>query len=506
MYNVKLIVNKSFQKGRISPYIYGSFIEHMGRVVYTGIYEPGHPCADENGFRLDVIEKVKEMGVTCVRYPGGNFVSCYDWRDGVGDKEKRPQKREIAWKSIETNEFGTDEFMKWARKADIAPVFAVNLGTKGIENALSLLEYCNLPAGTLYSDWRKANGEENPYNIPIWCLGNEMDGIWQIGHKSPEDYGKLAAQTAHAMKSLDDKVKLVVCGSSSTDVPTYTDWERIVLEYTYEFIDYISLHQYYGGQDCGTEEFLSQSVKMEKYIQTLAGICDTVKSKKKSNKQIDICFDEWGVWEIPGDEVAGSVASRDWQVAPAFSEQIYTLEDALLFASMLMTMVKNCSRVKIACQSLLTNISAAIMTESNGEVWVQPIFYPFSFMSRYGRGNVMETVLEAPDYTNEQGLKVPYLDQIAIYNPALQEVVFFFVNRRNEMANVNIDIQGFGNLEITEQIVMTNKNIKADNLAVHKNVIPRKMVTFSCKGNHLVGHVEPYSWNMLRIKVVPDNE
>ena len=506
MYNAKLIINKSFKKGQISPYIYGSFVEHMGRVVYNGIYEPDHPTADEDGFRLDVLEKVKEMGVTCVRYPGGNFVSCYDWRDGVGPLEKRPAKREIAWKSIETNEFGTDEFMKWTEKASVVPIFAVNLGTKGIENAVSLLEYCNLPSGTLYSDWRKQNDHEKPYGIPIWCLGNEMDGIWQIGHKSPEDYGKLAAQTAHAMKSLDDTIKLVVCGSSSTDVPTYTDWERIVLEHTYEFADYISLHQYYGGQEYGTEEFLSQSVKMEEYIKTVIGICDTVKNKKRSSKQLDICFDEWGVWEIPGEAVADSVNSRDWQIAPAFSEQIYTMEDALLFASMLMAMLKNCDRVKVACQSLLTNISAAIMTKTNGEVWLQPIFYPFSFMSRYGRGYVLESVLEAPAYTNRQNLGISYVDQIAIYNPDCCEIIFFFVNRKNEISNMELHIQGFGDNHIIEQIILSHENIKADNFTVHDNVTPRKEITFKTNEYGISGLLLPYSWNMIRIKVDKDNE
>ena len=501
MYKAELIINRDFRKSEISPLIYGSFVEHMGRVVYSGIYEPGHQEADEDGFRKDVIEKVKEMGVTCVRYPGGNFVSCYDWRDGVGKKEDRPRRRELAWKSIETNQFGTDEFVQWSKKAEIVPVFAVNLGTRGVENAVSLLEYCNLPVGTAYSDFRCENGHETPYGIPIWCLGNEMDGIWQIGHKTPEDYGKLAAQTAHAMKSLDENIKTVVCGSSSTDVATYTDWERIVLEYTYEFADYISLHQYYGGQEKGTEECLSQSVEMEDYIQTVIGICDTVKSKKRSGKKIDICFDEWGVWEIPGEDVAGSVASRDWETAPAFSEQIYTMEDSLLFASMLMAMIKNSGRVKAACQSLLTNISAAIMTEPGAEVWVQPIFYPFSYMSKYGRGTLLESVLRAPSYLSGKGREIPYLDQVVIHNAEMDELVLYLVNRRDEAAEVHVDMQGFCAEHAAEHTVLFHEDIKADNRSDHEKVKPHTAVVTGTQKTRIDCKLKPYSWNMIRVRV-----
>lgn len=505
MYKAELIINKAFCKAEVNPLIYGSFVEHMGRVVYNGIYEPEHADADEDGFRKDVIQKVKELGVTCVRYPGGNFVSCYDWKDGVGKKEERPRRRELAWKSIETNQFGTDEFMRWAQKADITPIFAVNLGTRGVENAVSLLEYCNLPSGTLYSDWRMENGHEAPYSIPIWCLGNEMDGIWQIGHKTPEDYGKLAAQTAHAMKSLDDSIQTVVCGSSSTDVSTYTDWERIVLEYAYEFTDYISLHQYYGGQEKGTAEFLAQSVEMEEYIKTVIGICDTIKSKKRSNKVIDICFDEWGVWEIPGDEVADSIASRDWQMAPAFSEQIYTMEDALLFASMLMAMVKNGDRVKIACQSLLTNISAAIMTETLAEVWVQPIFYPFSYMSKYGRGILMDSILRSPTYSTKSGKEVSYIDQVVIFNEEKKELVLYLINRRNELAEVDLELQGFVISKVAEHTVLSHSDIKADNKVNHENVKPCTDTIRGSKEGKINCKLNPYSWNMIRVEVV-DNE
>lgn len=506
MYTVKIILNKQFRNGKISPYLYGSFVEHMGRVVYTGIYEPGHPDADEDGFRKDILQKTKEMGVTCVRYPGGNFVSCYDWKDGVGDKRTRPKKRELAWKSIETNEVGTDEFMRWIKKSSAVPIFTVNLGTKGIENAVTLLEYCNLPTGTFYSDYRAENGTMEPYGIPIWCLGNEMDGRWQIGYKKPEDYAVLAAQTAHAMKSLDPNIQLAVCGSSSTSTSTYTDWERIVLEETYEFADYISLHQYYGGQENGTEAFLGQSVEMEEYIDAVTGICDMVRSKKKLRKKINISFDEWGVWEIPGETVAESVSQRDWEYAPAFSEQVYTMEDALLFSSMLMAMIKKSDRVKIACQALLTNISACIMTEKGGESWRQTIFYPFSYMSKYGRGEVLETADEIPEYTVSKGYPVPYLDYVATYCNELQEVTLFAVNRRPDRAELEIELQGFGNCKILEAVTMYAHDLKDTNLKDHSWVIPSRVSCGEIKNGKYRGIFQPYSWNMIRIRTGEEEE
>ncbi|WP_242622781.1 arabinosylfuranosidase ArfA [Lachnoclostridium sp. Marseille-P6806] len=506
MQSARIKVNRSFQKGEISPYIYGSFVEHMGRVVYSGIYEPDHPCSDEDGFRGDVLEKIKGMGVTCVRYPGGNFVSTYDWRDGVGPKENRPRKRTLAWKSIETNEFGTDEFMKWAGKAGVMPVFAVNLGTKGIENALSFLEYCNLPAGTFYSDMRAGNGHAAPYEIPVWCLGNEMDGDWQIGHKTAEEYGKLAAQTAHAMKALDADLQLVVCGSSSASMASYTDWERIVLEEAYDYVDYIALHQYFGGQEAGTAAFLAQAADFDRYIHTVEGICDTVRSKKRSRKQINISIDEWGVWEIRGTEVEKDVNSRDWEIAPAFSEQIYTMEDTLLFASMLMTMLRHCDRVKFACQSLLTNISACIMTEKGGGCWVQPIYYPFALMSEFGRGSVLECVEDIAGY-DYHGMRIPYIDALCVHNTEKNELVFFILSRNGEDIPFEAELQDFHVTGIEDAVVLQAEDIKTTNAADHEVIAPRSMPERFSLDGHLSGKtllrgtIEGYSWNMLRVRV-----
>ena len=501
MEKTTILVHKRFTQGEIDPRIYGSFVEHMGRVVYSGIYEPEHPTADENGFRQDVMELVKKMGVTAVRYPGGNFVSNYDWRNGIGPVENRPRKIDLAWKSIETNEVGTDEFMKWSDRTGISPVFAVNLGTKGIENAVSLLEYCNFPAGSEFSELRRSYGHEEPYRIKTWCLGNEMDGDWQIGHKTAEEYGRLAYEAGKAMKLLDPEIELVVCGSSMSTNATFGEWERIVLEHTYNCADYLSLHQYYGGQEKGTAEFLAQSLDMERYIRTVCNICDMIMVQKHSEKQLNICFDEWGVWSIPDKEVQAKVEQNPWQVAPAISEQIYSMEDALLFAEMLMNLIRFSDRVKIACQSLLTNISACIMTERGGEAWVQPIYYPFSWMARYGRGVVMETKSEGPAYRTPSFAKVPYIDHIVVYNESDSELALFLVNRTEKKTEADFEFQMFEIGEVLESGVLHHEDKKATNLEDHDCVKPQEIHNWTKKGSHLSCIMEPLSFQMIRIKV-----
>lgn len=498
-----ITVNKKFKQSEIDRRIYGSFVEHMGRVVYTGIYEPGHPTADEDGFRQDVLEKVKELGVTIVRYPGGNFVSNYDWRDGVGPREQRPRRLELAWRAIETNEVGINEFMKWAKKAEIEPMLAVNLGSKGIENAVSFLEYCNMPEGTLYSDLRVSHGVKDPYQVNMWCLGNEMDGDWQIGHKTAQEYGRLVQETAKAMKLVDEDLQLVVCGSSKSSMPTYPQWEATVLEYAYEQVDYLALHQYYGGQELGTEEFLAQSVDLDRYIETVGSVCDYIKAKKRSQKTISISIDEWGVW-APDGRVVHPEAEEDktpWKVAPHLSEQVYSMEDTLLFASMLMSFVRHSDRVKVACQSLLTNISAAIMTEKGKEVWVQPIFYPFSYMSKYGRGVVLEQVAEGASYDSKMAGQVPYLDTVTVYQEDAREVVFFAVNRAEEPMPVSLELQGFYPKQVLEHVVLASSDKKDTNLEDHEKIKPVVLEDTVLEDQCLSYTALPLSWNMVRIQV-----
>jgi alpha-N-arabinofuranosidase len=382
----------------------------MGRAVYTGIYEPGHPSADERGFRRDVLELVRELGVPIVRYPGGNFVSNYDWEDGIGPKKERPARLDLAWHSVEPNEIGIDEFMAWAKEAGTEPMLAVNLGTRGVGAARDLVEYCNHPGGTYWSDLRASHGAMDPHAIRVWCLGNEMDAPWQIGHKTADEYGRLAQEAAKAMKRVDGSIELVACGSSNSEMPTFGQWEATVLEHTYEEVDYVSLHHYYEDVERDLASFLASSVGMDDFINSVVATCDYVRAKKRTKKRINLSFDEWNVWERTKFKKG---PRWEWQEAPRIIEDVYDVADALVVGSLLITLLKHADRIKIACQAQLVNVIAPIRTEPNGPAWRQTIFYPFAHASRFGRGTVMRVEPKSPIHDTALYGPVPLLEATA---------------------------------------------------------------------------------------------
>lgn len=489
----ELIINKNFEIGEIDKRIYGSFIEHLGRAVYGGIYDPNHVTANEHGFRMDVMDFVKALDVPIVRYPGGNFVSSYHWEDGTGDKTKRPRKMDPAWKSIETNQVGIDEFQEWASQANSSVMLTVNLGTRGPEDAKNLVEYCNSDTDTYYPNLRKENGFEKPFHIKTWCLGNEMDAEWQIGQKTAEEYGHIAAEAAKLMKICDPSIELVLCGSSVTDLPTFGEWDYKVLEQAYSFVDYISLHQYYGNFDDNTSDFLGRSVHMDSYIKSIAAICDAVKSKKHAAKTINLSMDEWNIWfHSKGRE------TEDWQIAPPILEDIYTFEDALLVGCMLITLQNNCDRVKIACLAQLVNVIAPIMT-SDTNVWVQTIFYPFMYASLNGRGTALKPVIKSPSYTTTDSLVVPYLETSVIHDKVNRTITVFAVNRSldNNM-DLSLDLGGFESAVLVEHLELFSDNLKSTNSESEETVSPKQREIVESKSSHQQVTLKKHSWNMLK--------
>lgn len=486
-----LYADVHFPIGQIDPRIYGSFIEHLGRAVYGGIYEPGHPLADEDGFRKDVLDLVRQLQVPIVRYPGGNFVSGYNWEDGTGDKASRPRKMELAWQTIETNQVGIDEFQAWARKANAQVMMAVNLGTRGPEEAKNCLEYCNGTLDTHYANLRRKNGFEEPFEIKTWCLGNEMDGPWQICSKTAEEYGRIAAETAKVMKWTDPSIELVACGSSNYDMPSFGDWELTVLEHTYEYVDYLSLHQYYGNAADDTLSYLCKAEDMDAFIKTAAAICDVVKGKKHCKKTLNLSFDEWNVWFHSNDADA---RIEKWQVAPPQLEDVYTFEDALLVGSMLITLQNNCDRVKMACLAQLVNVIAPIMTENGGKAWAQTIFYPFMYASGYGRGTALRNAVKCESFSVGTYQDVPYLTASVIHDEQKNEVIVYAVNRSlEENMHLTVSLQGLENLHLKEHVVLYNENLKAENRKDNQPVQPQQMPV---NGAEIL--LRKHSWNMLR--------
>lgn len=496
MKKAEVIIDKNFITGKIDRRIYGSFIEHLGRAVYDGIYQPGLDVSDEQGFRKDTMELVKELNVPVVRYPGGNFVSGFKWEDSVGPKADRPKRVDLAWGVVETNQFGLNEFCDWARKADTDVMMAVNLGTRGIMEAKELLEYCNLSGGTYLSDLRKAHGYEKPHAIKTWCLGNEMDGPWQTGHKTAKEYAHLANETAKAMRALDPDIELVACGSSASNMPTFGDWEREVLEECYDSVDYISMHQYYGNQENNTADFLASSVDMDTFIKNVVAICDYVQGRKHGKKQINISFDEWNVWYHSNEQ---DKKLEKWVEKPHQLEDVYNMEDALLVGSMLITLLRHCDRVKMACMAQLVNVIAPIMTSDTG-AWRQTIFYPYMHASTFGNGTVLNTLVKSPVYDSKYG-EAPYLDCVIVNNEEKGELVVFAVNKDlTEDMEVTCDLRQFADYTIKEHLVLHDEDLKAVNTEENPNrITPEANGNSRLEEGRLTAVLKHKSWNVIRL-------
>lgn len=514
MATAKMVLDRAYEISKIDNRLYGSFIEHLGRAVYNGIYEPGHPTADADGFRQDVLNMVKELHVPVVRYPGGNFVSGYNWEDGVGPKAQRPRRLELAWKSTETNQFGTNEFMDWANKANTEVMMAVNLGTRGIEDARNFIEYCNHPCGSKYSDLRREHGYEQPHNVKLWCLGNEMDGPWQMGQKTAQEYGRIAYEAAKVMRWVDPRIELVLAGSSSLHMPTFGAWEATALECAYDLVDYLSIHTYYGNHDNDLGKFLARSVEMDDYIRSVVAICDYTKAKLRKSKPIHLSFDEWNVWFHSNE---ADRKREPWQVAPPLLEDLYTFEDALVVGCMLMTLMRHADRVKIGCLAQLVNVIAPIMTENGGSAWRQTIFYPFLHASLYGRGAALQPVIESPTYAAEydnphatwwmeqmdekkKGARaVPLLEAIAVVNDA--ELTIFAVNKDQQHAlDFACELRGFGDYKVIEHLVMAHRDMKAVNSAAQPNTVtPQANGGATISRETVRASLPSLSWNVIRL-------
>lgn len=492
-----LTLDKNASVSKVDPRVYGSFIEHLGRAVYDGIYQPGISVADEDGFNKEVINLVKKLNVPIIRYPGGNFVSGFNWEDSVGPKEERPTRLDLAWRSVETNQFGMHEFDKWTKKVNSQTMMAVNMGTRGIDAARHLVEYCNFPKGTAYSDWRRKNGAEEPFNIKTWCVGNEMDGPWQIGHKTATEYGRAANETSKAMKLVDDSIETVVCGSSALDMPTFGLWESTVLDESYENVDYLSLHRYYGNEENDTANYLAKGKDLDEFISGVISICDSIKARKHSKKTINLSLDEWNVWYHSKKQDA---KNEPWQIAPHLLEDIYNFEDALLVGSLLITILRHADRVKIACLAQLVNVIAPIMTDKDGHAWAQSIFYPFMQVSNYGRGTVLMPIQSSEKYDSKDFDDVPYLDSIAIVNDKGKAITIFALNRSlDKEMTLHVSSGNFVFDNVIEATQFAGYDFKQTNEDGLMKIVDNS--DYECDSDSLDIKLSPASWNMVRINL-----
>ena len=498
--SVRLTLDPAYVVGPVHRRTFGSFVEHLGRCVYTGIYEPGHPLADEDGFRKDVLSLVRELGVTTVRYPGGNFVSGYRWEDGIGPRDERPTRLDLAWHSTEPNDFGVDEFMAWCAKGGLEPMMAVNLGTRGIAEALDLLEYCTIAGGTTLSDRRRANGATDPYRVSMWCLGNEMDGPWQVGHKTPREYGRLAAEVGRAMRMVQPDLELVACGSSGTGMPTFGEWERVVLSEAYDVVDLVSAHAYYWEQDGDLGSFLASAVNMDAFIEGVVATADAVRASRKAEKRINISFDEWNVWYQHRAE-SKAPEGDDWPIAPVLLEDRYDVADAVVVGNLLISLLRHADRVHAASLAQLVNVIAPIMTEPGGRAWRQTTFHPFALTARHARGDVLAVPVQAATYATAQYGDVPVVDAVATHDPETGDVALFMVNRAmTGPTTIELDARAFGHARVIEAVELSNPDHRwhatADDA---ESVQPRALTGTVLEDGVLRLGLPPVSWAMVRL-------
>jgi len=502
MTDTSIIVNAQRVIGQVNRRLFGSFVEHLGRSIYDGIYEPMHPAADEDGFRTDVIELVRELGVSAIRYPGGNFVSGFKWEDSVGPREQRPTRLNLAWHSTESNEVGLHEFSRWLEKIGSELMLAINLGTRGVAEALELLEYTNIESGTQLADQRALNGHPQSFNVRMWCLGNEMDGPWQLGHRSAEDYGKLASQTAKALRQVDPELELVICGSSSAQMPTFGEWERVVLTHAFEDVDFISCHAYYEEKEGDLDSFMASAVNMDHFIDSVISTIDHVQATLGSTKAINISFDEWNVWYLQRFNAADKItAAQNWPHAPRLLEDVYTVADAVVVGSLLISLLKHADRVTSASLAQLVNVIAPIMTEPGGAAWRQTTYFPFALTSRLAIGTALHVDVRSPMYETKDYGSVQQVDAVATHDTASGKVAIFLVNRSSsESRDVAIDVSTFGAVSILETHTLNADDpYLANTLAHPERVKPQRNNSVSTAVGIVTVTLPPISWTAISL-------
>lgn len=500
----RVSLHRDFVVGDIDPRLYGAFVEHVGRCVYEGIFEPGHPTADADGFRGDVLELVRGLDIPVVRYPGGNFLSAYNWEDGIGPREQRPVRLHLNRQGRDTNQVGVDDFARWCERAGTEMSLAVNLGTRGIDAAMGLLEYCNYPRGSARSDLRRRHGREEPYGVKLWYLGNELDGPWQTGHKTAYEYGRLANETARAMRMFDPTLQLVAAGSSNSEMPTWPQWDADMLDECYDAVDYLSLHMYFDDFEHDPADLLAKGVVLDRFLRTAGAVIDYVKAKKRSRRDVFIAFDEWNVrYHGPRPRRDAIPSGSEWPMAEPVLEQDYTMVDVLVVGGILNSFIRAADRVKIACIAQLVNVIAPIRTEAGGRAWRQTIYHPLRLASLHGRGRALDMAVDVPLFSAPSAEDVPYLDLAAVENDGERMLTLFVINRHpTDEMELDVTLTGWPAARLAQHIVIHHPDPMATNTAdAPDHVVPRPGSGVAVGEGAVRGRLPPFSYHMIRIAV-----
>ncbi len=493
----RIVIDRDFPIAPIDEKVFSSFVEPLGRCVYGGLYEPGHPLADEDGFRRDVLEKTRPLRLTLNRFPGGNFTSTYRWEDGIGPKEKRPRRAEVAWQCIETNEFGLDEFARWSRKNGSGVMMTVNLATRGVLEAMDCVEYCNHPGGTYWSDLRKANGFDTPLNYKYWCLSNEIDGTWQVGQKPAREYGLLAREASKAMKLIDPEIRTVLAGSSSPGMKSFPEFDLEALDIAYDQVDYLSVHNYIGNAEHDSPSYLARPITTDRFLGDVSAVIRSIKAKHRTDHDVYISFDEFNTWHSIAEEAR---FREKWRIAPPLLEDRYTAEDALALGGMLLAILRHADTVRIACVSELVNCISHLRTRNGGGCWVLPAYYAFLHYCSYGRGTSLETKVSADTYDCARYNGVPFLDAQAVENKDGGVTVFAINRSLDDELQLDAVLRGYEDLHVAEHIVLTADDPQATNTEeCPDNVVPRTDGNARIQEGCLSAVLEKMSWNVIRL-------
>ena len=421
--------------GEVHPHVFGNFVEHLGRCVYGGVFEEKSPLSDADGFRKDVMDATRGLGVTLLRWPGGNFASGYNWKDGIGPRDDRPARRDHAWGLLESNRFGTDDFLKYCERLGVEAYLCINAGLGSVEDARNWVEYTNESANTYWAQQRRKNGRDKPWNVKIWGLGNEIDGPWQLGHKNAEDYAKFALEAAKAMRRADESIKLIASGSSNFGPGSdWVGWNRTVLERLKNEIDYISLHTYVGNRTNNFEEFMGFARDLEDRIEVVKGQIRAVRVGNPAARPIHIAFDEWNVWYrtlVPG--------STEYDIAKTGLEEKYNYEDALAMGVFLNAFFRHADVVKMANLAQLVNVIAPMFTNPQG-LYFQTTYFPIAEYAKQRGYQSLDVRVDSPSYRADKARGLGYLDVSATYDPKTRKV-FVNVLNRSEKSDVAARIE-----------------------------------------------------------------
>ena len=422
--------------GEVDPHLFGNFAEHLGRCIYGGIWDEGSPLADADGYRKDVMQATKDLGVTVLRWPGGNFASGYNWKDGIGPRDQRPPRRDDAWGDIESNRFGTDDFLRYCERVGLEPYICINAGLGTVEDARQWVEYTNEPGDTYWARQRRKNGRDKPYNVKIWGLGNEIDGPWQLGHKNAEDYAKFALEAAKAMRRADSSIKLIGSGSSNFRGPDWVAWNRTVLENLKSEIDYISLHTYIGNGDNNFEKFLAASRDLDDRIEVVGGLIQAINVTNPRQRPIYIAFDEWNVWYR-------ARGGSEFEIAKTRLEEVYNYEDALAMGMFLNSFFRHANLVKMANLAQLVNVIAPMMTSKAG-LYLQTIYFPLAEYARQKGNQSLDVLVTSPEYKPDGGRSLKYLDVSSTYDAKSRQICLNVLNRseKNDIAAQIVNSSG----------------------------------------------------------------